>query len=892
MPFVFLYNKESFTLFFDKEKRRPIQGLVKCLLEDSFGTLWIGTEDYGLYAYTKENGKLKRYTATQEANSIGSNNISCVFEDHLFRLWIGTAGGGVNQYLRDKDSFVTYDEVTHNLPSNFIFGIKESNYGGLWISTQKGLSLFNVDKNKVHNYSQENGFPINELNDGGLYLTNDGELFVGGLNGLISFNENTALNEKQQFNLVFESLIVNNKEVKPHDDTKILNNTLAYTDKIKLKPSHVVFTVNYSACNYIRTNKNTYRYKLENFDKEWVDAGSRTSVTYTNLYPGTYVLRVQSLNGIEKSIVEEKSLVIEIIPPIYITWYAIILYIIIIFIIFWQIKRTYRKRIELENKIEIEQKEKNQIELLNQKKLDFFTNVSHEFRTPLALISSSLESILDKKTGVKDNDNKILSAYKNVVCLNNLISELLDFRKIDSGYSKLEVSEIELSQFLDDIYLSFIDYAKSHSIEFSYTSEIENLTLWFNRTKMEKVFYNLISNAFKFVYDIDGKISISVVEMPGYVEFLIKDNGIGIPQEKIDNIFNYYYQIDNIEFYPKRKGSGIGLALCKSIIEEHHGEILVASSDYGTTFTIRLLKGKDHYLEDNFSTEQSVQVVRSLKVFDGHEAYIDCQDNEIEPLERSISILIVEDNYEMRMILKDIFRYDYKIIEAEDGLIGIKMAIEEQPDLIISDVMMPHRSGIQLCSTLKRNFQTSHIPIVLLTAKAAEESQIEGIDTGADDYIIKPFSNKLLKAKVKNLIQNRLLLQQKFKQQLNFDLPEMTTNLSEMDLEFLQKAKDIVEENLDNTEFLSQDFAFQIGVSRTKLFNKIKGITGMTLNDFILSIRLEKAQHIFMASNYEKSISEVAYSVGFSSAGYFTKCFKKQFGVSPSDYIASLSGKN
>jgi signal transduction histidine kinase/DNA-binding response OmpR family regulator len=705
----------------------------------------------------------------------------------------------------------------------------------------------------------------------------------------VSFNEKAILNQKQQHNMTFESLYVNNKEVLPQDDSEILENTLAFTDEIELKPGHNVFTIDYSACNYIKTSKNTYRYKLENFDADWIEAGDQSSVTYTNLNPGNYTLRVQGLSGVEGVVIGEKSLDIRVLPPLYRTWYAVVFYILLtIFIVLW-IKRMYRNRIILENRIKSEQREKNQINQLNQSKLEFFTNISHEFRTPLTLISGTLESILENPKTLKENQAKIISTHKNVTRLNNLVTELLDFRKLELGYNSLKVHEVDFEQFMEDIYNSFVDYAQYHAIAFNYTQKLD-INLWIDRTQMEKVFYNLLSNAFKFVDDVHGKVSMHVSETPDAVQVLIEDNGIGISKEKMDNIFDPYYQIDNIQISPKRKGSGIGLALCKQILTEHAGEISVNSDENGTVFTIRLLKGKAHYKESDFATEIIDVQPNTLKVFEIAEVADTIDITNLPEMDHQhLSLLIVEDNPEARKLLRSIFESTYKIYEAEDGEEGVRRAIEMQPTVIISDVMMPKVSGTELCAKLKRNIQTSHIPIILLTAKATEEFKIEGLEIGADDYITKPFSNKLLRAKVKNIIQNRLLLQQKFRNDPHIKVSEVTSNT--LDQKFLDQARAIVLNHIDQTEFVAQDFAREMGVGRSKLFDKIKGITGQTPNEFIVSIRLAKAAEMLLNEHDELNISEIAYTVGFSTASYFSKCFKQHFGVTPTEYVLSGAKK-
>lgn len=880
------YNAKSnqFFPFFKDKDSMPTLGLVNCLLEDSFGILWIGTEDYGLFAYNKKTGTVTRYVNSLYApNSIGDNNISCLFEDHLFRLWIGTAGGGLNQYIRAKNHFESYNITTHKFSSNFILGIKNSNYGGLWVATSKGLTLFNVDKNEVYNYSQENGFPIDELNQGALYLTNDGELFVGGIHGLVSFKEKEMLNQKQKHAIIFSSLYVNNKEVLPHDDTQILDSSIAYTKAITLVPSQNIFTIAYSACNYIKTHKNTYRYKLENFDNDWVEAGDRSSVTYTNLNPGNYRLIVQGLSGVEGDVIGEAQIEIKVLSPIYRTWYAILLYVLIVILFFLWVQRMYRNRFSLENRIKNEQREKNQIIKLNQHKLDFFTNVSHEFRTPLTLIASTLETILENPKTLKENQEKIINTHNNVVRLTNLVTELLDFRKLELGYHTLKVQETRLSDFIEDVSKSFLDYAKHHTIAFHCSLQVK-IWLWFDREQMEKVLYNLLSNAFKFVDDVHGKVSVDFKEFPTYVEIYIIDNGIGISKDKATQIFDPYYQIDNIEVTPKRKGTGIGLALCKMIMVEHKGEISIDSSDNGTVFTLKLLKGKAHYGESDLKQEELTTNYHSPKIFnDQQNTYRVEESVEKEMNNLGITMLIVEDNEEARNMLKSIFSIYYKVIVAADGEEGLHKAIENQPDIVVSDVMMPKISGTQLCTMLKRNILTSHIPVLLLTAKATEEFEIEGLELGADGYMTKPFSNKLLKAKVKNMLNNRQLLKEKFKGASTIDVEEVATN--KLDVEFLRQIQTIIEKHLDDTNFMTKDLADQMGIGRSKLFDKIKGISDLTPNDYILKIRLTKAAEHLLNNTANLSISEIAYLVGFSTPSYFSKCFKQYYGVTPTDYV-------
>lgn len=881
-------NKTFVPLINDRETRAYVGDVIYCLFEDSFGKLWIGTEKNGLCTYDAQTRTVKKYTYdSNDSNSISSNTIYSIFEDHQFRLWIGTFGGGLNQYIRESDQFLSYSTATHQLPSDFIYGIQESRYGNLWIATGKGLARFDVENNRIYSYNQNNGFPLEELNEGSLFLTSDGEVFVGGINGLISFHEEDLLKKSTNFSLLFTGLFVNNKEVTPNDATGILTDDMAFTRSITLEPDQDVFTVHYSACNFITPNQSKYQFKLEDFNKDWVDAGNQTSVTYTNLDPGTYTLKIRVLNSVDNTLIDQQNLTITVNPPFYKTWYAYIFYLLILVAIIVWLNQIYLTRVRLVDSLKAEKREKEQIKELNQSKLRFFTNISHEFRTPLTLITGTLEAILeDTKTSAR-NYKKLLTINNNAVRLNNLITELLDFRKLEQGFLKLKVSEHKLAGFLDEIYQSFVEYAQYHQVEYDFKTPPTSLALWFDVQQMEKVFYNLISNAFKVVEEKTGKVIIEVIEQPAHVDITISDNGPGMPPDKVEKIFDRFYQIDRVSGKTSGHGSGIGLALCKGVVKEHDGQVLVNSVEgEGTSFTIRLKKGNKHYSEEELKAPPAPPVVQDTPFI-----YLEDQTEETpaELPEQAPTLLIVEDNAEARHLLRDIFATTYKILEAADGQEGLKAALEHQPDLIISDVMMPNLSGTQMCAKLKRNIQTSHIPVILLTARTAMEYKIEGIETGADDYITKPFNTKLLRARVKNLLQNRIIMQQKFKQDPKAEVKEVATN--SMDQKLLEQAREIIENHLDDTDFDVNEFAKEMGLGRTRLYAKIKGVTGQTPNDFILSIRLKKAAEMLL-NQTEMNVSEIAYAVGFSTPRYFSRCFREHFGVSPSKYTNPTENKD
>ena len=812
-----LHTRSFSPLLTDEESNAEIENAVFCLFEDSFGNIWIGTERNGLFKYNPKTRELNRYFHMEDSGSIRSNSISCIFEDHQFRLWVGTLGSGLNQYIPKKDDFENYSSATHHFPSDFINGLVESRFGNIWVSTSKGLVLLDVEHNRSYNYNYNNGFPLEELNHGSIYLTSDGELFVGGINGLISFWEEDLLTISTDYSILFTSLYVNNREVVPGDDSKLLKKDLPFTESITLKPHQNIITVNYSSCNYVHSIQNRYEHQLENFDPEWINAGDNTSVTYTNLDPGKYELKIRVLSIVDDSIIDSNVMEIVVDPPFYKTWFAYIVYVILLMGIVLWFNQMYLSRVRLEDSLKAEKREKDQIQQLNQSKLRFFTNISHEFRTPLTLMTASLEAILeDTKTSAK-NYQKLVTINNNTVRLNNLISELLDFRKLEQGYLQLHVMEYSISAFIDEIFQSFVEYAHHRQIDYSCRNLTGSSILWFDKTQLEKVFYNLISNAFKAVDDQQGIIFIDTKEDSERIDIIISDNGPGMAENEIGKIFDRYYQIDRIKGKLKGQGSGIGLSLSLGIVKEHKGDLLVEGSEgKGTSFTVSLQKGKKHFSDDQLTHAPAGQA--------GNEAlYLPSEDDVEESEQAPVSdssplLLIVEDNSEARRLLRNILNPYYRVIDAKDGFEGLNMAIDQQPDVIISDVMMPNMSGTEMCAKLKRNINTCHIPIVLLTARTAIEYKIEGIETGADDYITKPFNTKLLRARVKNLILNRLQIQQKFKSDPHAELNDVASN--PLDQKILKKATDIIEKFMDDTEFDVNTFAREMGLGRTRLFSK------------------------------------------------------------------------
>ncbi len=882
---VFDPKTEKFSNFFEEEEQRNVVGQkIYALLIDRSERLWIGSETQGLSVINLKNGEFNNFKKNaNDTTTISSNFIYQIYQDHMRRIWIATSGGGLNRYNPGDDSFTTYSSSEYDLSSDFIYGIAESRYGFLWIATSKGISRFDVEEERFRAYDYENGFPLGEINERGLYITSDGEVFVGGIHGMVSFREKELQNQSITHPLYFTALRVNNKEVHPNDDSEILSSSLSYTSSIRLNHKHSVIGFDFTSFNYLKANKSHYQYKMEGFDEDWIDAGYHRSVNYTNLKPGTYTFMVkekirQSEDG------PETSMKITITPPFYNTWWAYLFYIAIVSGILLYINRVLISKALLEENLRKEQLDKERISEMNQSKLRFFTNISHEFRTPLTLILGQLEGLLEESALAPKIANKITVAFKNSYRLKNLIDELLEFRKQELGHLKLRVNEHDFVDFTRSICDAFKEYGNKRNINFKLVCRQDKIMLWFDARQLEKVLFNLLSNAFKFTPE-EGSVYVLVDEHENEVVVKVLDSGKGMPEEYLDKIFDRFYQVDNISQQSHQYlGSGIGLALSKNIVDQHGGSIKVDSkTEEGSCFEVYLPKGKTHFNDEYISwdNEQTFEVSINTKIL--ADEIIKIEPSELDPNNHltGYSLLIVEDNAEVREMLYSSFQDEYSVVTVENGQLGLEKAIDLQPDLIISDVMMPVLSGTEMCEKLKMDLSTSHIPVILLTAKDALEYKLEGIEIGADDYITKPFNMKLLQARCRNLIKSRRLLQDNFRTNPGFGIKNITSN--SLDANLLDQAIKVVDENLDNSKFDVNTFAQEMCLGRTSLYAKIKGITGQTPNEFILSNRLKKAAFM-LRSESGISIADVAYSVGFTTPRYFSKCFSDQFKISPSKY--------
>lgn len=878
-------TEKSHQLFKDSKEGQNIK-MVANLFIDKKGTLWIAATGEGVFAYRFETNRLTNYRHDpNNPRSISNNNINNIKQDSQGNLWFSTSGSGLDLFHTEDNSFENFDSEKHGLSSNCVYKVCESSdqKGHLLLITNQGFSQFDYPNKSFHNYNIENGFPLTAVNENALYMTESGEVFLGGVQGMISFHEKNLRFTPKPYNILFSGLTVNGKEVKPNDETEILKQSIGYTSAITLDANQSMFTVEFACSNYIPANNNQIVYRLEGFSTDWTAIRSKQrNITYTNLNPGTYTLIIKTA-GENSAEVNEAQLTIKVLPPFYKTTLAYILYTLAIFGLLYYLFQTYKSRIKLQESLKYEQKHIQDLEELNQSKLRFFTNISHEFRTPLTLIVGQIETLLQVQSFTPSIYGKILGIYKSSLQLRELITELLDFRKQEQGHMKIKVSQHNIVEFIYENYLLFQEYARSKQINLTFQKETDEIIVWYDQKQLQKVVNNLLSNALKHTQSEDSIIiKIKVEQEQAIIE--IRDTGTGIAKQDIDKIFDRFYQTEQLDSLSTGAGTGIGLALTKGIIELHHGKIRVESKlGEGSCFIVTLKPGNEHFKKEEISTQTEIvnQTEQSSLLPD--ELTEQQLLEEISPNKRKadIKMLIVEDNDSIKQMLTDIFQTFYQVITASDGEEALKKVREEMPDIVLSDIVMPRMSGTELCKQIKTDYSLCHIPVVLLTARTAIEHTIEGLRIGADDYITKPFNINILISRCNNLINSRILLQEKFSKQPQVQAQMLATN--PMDKELLDKAMNIIEKHLDDTEFNVNIFASEMGMARTNLFTKLKAITGQTPNDFILAIRLKKGA-LLLRNNPELNISEISDRIGFSSSRYFSKCFKDAYRVSPLTY--------
>ena len=858
---------------------------------DKRGYIWL-TTGFELYKIKVDGGKRLEVKQITERKA----KITKIMEASDGTIYISTLGNGVYVYNYDKEKWSHHTVKSDNLLSDFCYNIIETPNNNILLSSDKGLSIYSSFNHSI--YSIELGLRggISAVTEGcGLWAATDGQIYIGGVDGMISFREEDLYVENEIApRLYFSELLINDVRIEPGDGSEILEEALPFTGKLDLSYKENNLAILFSSSNYVEHERNMrFFYKLEGFDEDWKSI-EQLRLKYTNLPSGIYVLKVRELkNKMQGGEYNEIALTIKIHRPWFATWGAFVFYFIIVSLIMYGIWRVVAKRRALSLSLVKEKEEKMRIEEMNKMKLRFFTNISHEFRTPLTLIIGQIEMMLQMEKMSSAVTKRLQAVYRNAMNLRILITELLDFRKQEQGFMKLKVECVDVVPFIKDIYRSFAELARRKDITFTFESTEEKIDLWLDPLQMQKVLFNLLSNAFKYTPE-SGNIKITVKRIRQMVEIAVTDTGCGIPNEALSKIFERFYRGDEV-FPDAVQGSGIGLAFTKAMIEAHKGTIKVESVwNEGSCFKIELLTGNSHFtkeeLEHGRNILSSFDWTDVLKVEDLllQEKQTDLVSSDIvkkeseTELEGKPVILLVEDSEEVMELLVSIFSSVYIVYKADNGQAGYEQALNIHPDIVVSDVMMPVMSGKEMCYKIKNCLELAYVPVVLLTAQTSDEHIIEGYMFGADAYITKPFNVKLLLACCSNLLKSRRTLLDKVTRKEKV-LSQETRGLSVSDQKILDTATDIIKRNFDNSDFDMNMLASELSMGRSKMFARIKEVTGLTPNEFALKLKLEEALRM-LQEEPQYNISEISYSLGFTSPRYFSRCFKAFYGVPPLTY--------
>ena len=894
--------------------------IVRSLAEDKSGNIWVGTSN-GLVRIDAVETLRNEPDFTVYRNDPG--DVNTLSNDYILPItvsrdgtvWVGTFGGGLNRYEPagegGRGRFRTY-RATDGMVDEVIKAIVEDRNGLLWISSNDGLTRFDPAAGTFENFGVNDGLQGDEFGELAGFQQEDGSLLFGGANGLTLFYPDAIKLNDQPARPVVTGMSILNKTIEvgeERDGQVVLPRNIADLEELELNYQQNSISFRLGALHYAAPEKNQLAYQLEGFDEDWIyTSAAQGLATYTNLPYGDYVFRLRASNNDGLWNEEEFSLPVSISPPFWLTPFAYAFYIICFLGALYLLRRYTVIDIEEKNKIELKKLNQEKTEELNQLKLQFFTNISHEFRTPLTLIAGPLESLIRNQSVIspEQRNQYYHLMYKNSKYLLRLVNELLDFRRLDQGQLDLRVSKNDVVDYVEQTVAPFEFLATNKGINFTVRAEESPIAVWFSPEVLEKILFNLLSNAFKFT-PAGGQITVTIgktqdndrrfdQKLPGYggVIITVADTGEGIPRKKVKHIFNRFYKGSRKDVQ-NREGAGIGLAYTKSLIELHRGIINVDSTEgEGTTFYVRLPLDKSVYHSSEIEQRDLSNYVPQADPVDyfmpeenNQEEEQNARQLQGSPLARqraeedSPLLLYIDDNPDLRNYIRKSFSSDFRIIAADGGEAGIELAITSLPDIIVSDVMMPGIDGMEVLEKLKANPVTSHIPVILLTAKDSEESRMQGLRHGADGYVTKPFSHEVLLQQILNIVQHRDILRDRFRREVITQPADVT--VTDSDELFLRQAMDIVEENMSNTEFSVDQLVKEMGVSRSKLYLKLKALTGQSSSEFVRTVRLKRAVQLLENSNY--SVKEVMYMTGFSTASYFSKCFKRQFGIVPSEYV-------
>jgi len=816
--------------------------------------------------------------------------------DSRGNLWLGDFSLGLCKL--DTAGQITHYTSGDGLPNNKINSIIEDVNGDIWIGTSRGLSRIDGKNGTMVSYFSEEDVPFSV---GQFSAKNrNGELFFSTWdNGILSFHPDSIQKNPRPPEVVISELRINNQDVFP-GESNILDKSILHTREIILTYDQNTITLGLSVLNFIQSDRNQQKYMMEGVDKSWVYGERLNTMTYSNLQPGNYIFRASGSNNDGIWNEEGTSLSITVLPPPWLRWWAYMCYLLFlagIIMLIWRylVNRAKMKATLLEERIEIEKAHE-----LDHMKSRFFANISHEFRTPLTLLLGPIEDKLKSRQKLDHDDRGIFRImHRNAKRLQRLINQLLDLSKLEFGKAQLQASEGDISGFSKSLAQSFLSLAESRNIVYRIHIPKHPVQAYFDPDILEKILINLISNAFKFTPE-KGSVSVSMhlrqdetTNKQTHTEFIIKDTGKGIPPEQFEKIFERFYQVsssDSREF----EGTGIGLALCRELANMHHGNIKVKSAPgKGSTFTVVLPCSREYFTEDELAAGKvTIPEFDEFISDDERDEFVESSIDKSIIQEDTPVLMIVEDNADLRRYISQNLEDQFQICEAVNGRDGLSKTIEIIPDLVITDLMMPVMDGIEMCSKIKDDDRTSHIPVIIITAKADRESKIEGLETGADDYLIKPFDAEELQIRVRNMIEHK----NKIREQLykEFIFGEIGIEVKGSDKRFLQQTTDHIQNHIGDPEFNVQNLVSHMGISQMQLYRKLRGSANMTPGELIRNTRL-KSSLILLKQGHE-NISQIAYQVGFSDHSHYSKCFRELFGMSPKEYTKGRkkdpSGRN
>jgi ligand-binding sensor domain-containing protein/signal transduction histidine kinase/DNA-binding NarL/FixJ family response regulator len=863
---------------------------VRSLQHDDKGNLWVGTYGGGLLYFKVNEGKFYPFVKSKTSTvDLSRDIIFSLYLDRQKRLWIGTEGNGLVLYNTVQQTTERFIEK-NGLGDNTVYAIQEEAPGKIWISTNDGLSKIKLQPRKIYNFNVTDGLQAGQFNPGSATATSNGDLiFFGGTEGYNLFYPKKI----KQSSVIPDVKIIGLQlyGIGKNEDDNTRN--ISEGDKVILAADQSVFSIQYTALNYVYPHSSEFAYQLEGLDKEWNYVKHQKSATYRYLQPGHYTFKVKATN--QDGIWQDgfSSISIRILPPWYKTWWAYTFYCALTGALIYMLIRYNANQHRLKYKIRLARIQAQKEREIHENKLSFFTNISHEFRTPLTLIINPVKEILDEKGGESDRSNLNI-VYRNAKRLLSLVDQLLLFSKAETKADKLKITEIDLYNLCEEVFLCFSYQATKKKLSYTFTCLNKDIHVYGDREKIEIALFNLISNAIRYSPD-GGQVTLTITEHEENFVIQLADTGSGIAESTGDKIFERFYKVHNVDNYAKG-GFGIGLFLVKNFVERHHGTVTYHSvAGAGTTFELTLLKGREHFKDEQIFDHQLERSVILAELAEGEEqneeVSISLTGVEDDILSEQKTILIIDDNKQIRDYIRRIFDDRFKVIDAEDGQQGLLIIREYLPDIIISDVVMPNMTGVELCKLVKEDPSLNHIPIVLLTAGTSSEVKLKGIECGADDYVSKPFEKELLVARIEGLLKSRNDLQTYFYNRIT--LKSANLKISAEYKGFLDRCIEIVEKHMADPNFGIQTLAEEIGMSRSSLYGKIKSISGQSANGFIRFIRLRKAAEIFVST--EHTIQETTYQVGIKDARYFREQFHKVFHMNPSEYIKkyrkTFSGK-